>query len=108
MDNSPHLVVQPQYGPDAYSRGIAVSNASMANPFVRAVLGVGVRRPDAGNLEGHSDALYNPVQNFASWRGAIVRPTNPLLPHGSSFPNTSVPTDTSLVLLNLDARAGVS
>lgn len=107
--NPPARVVVPQWGPDAYSRRMAVRNALQANPAVGARSGVGVRPAPAGAsfAEGtKSNTLLFPQQFFRGVVKAIVDPSSKSLKNVSSFPAATVQVNPVLLQLNADRFLG--
>lgn len=88
--NLPDLVVGVRYGPDDYSRQMAVANATFANPFSPSNIGLGVRPAVAGGspMSGtKTDAWYSPVQNFRGVPSSITNPALKTLKPTGSLPS---------------------
>jgi len=98
--NNPNVVVIPSYGPDGQSRRYRNAGFLWSSSLMRAIMGVGVQRPDGGQLMGHTNALLQPQQSFFSAARPIANPALLNTPDSMSFPGTSVPTDTRMALVD--------
>jgi hypothetical protein len=99
-DNRPFIVSVPQYGPDAYSRGMSGANASRANPISAASNGMGVTR-----YETTTDAWFPARQNFRGITGAIRRAAVKILPDSGQLPDASAQVDPILLTLSANQLA---
>jgi hypothetical protein len=89
------MVTVPQWGPDGYSRDMAVASACRANPASACSNGIGIT-----NTQQQTDAFMAPRQNFRGLAAAIRQPSVKNLPDSGSLPDASAQVDPILLTLS--------
>lgn len=92
--NPPYIARVPLWGPDSYSRRMAVRLFLRASSAYSAMTGVGVRPAPGGASEtegAKTDAWLPPQQFYRSSVGKVSDPTIKNVPLYESLPNTNSP-----------------
>jgi len=90
--NAPMMVVAPKWGPDGYSRRMAVLDILRGNAFGPASMGPGIRpAPPGSSTEGtKTNRWMDPQQNFKGMAARMGDPSSKTIVPVASFPATNV------------------